>query len=248
MLLPMPAHQHGTEMITVKVGKNEASQEFSVHKDLICAVSPYFKGALNPGFQTSVDKTVKLENECPMAFAVLHHFLYTGIVSDDATFYTQNQIDEDLHWLRTLKLADFTLVHPLVLIAYERLRLLFSGTSGNIPSIPFIEELYEEGPLAKLQQYVVGHAVFLIRNGDSDDCDDWRNWKAILERKPEFGVAVAVQFAKHHSDLYPGHKYHPMTDPALYAHEIFPEPKKEVKTEVAAEQQPETDGNGGEQK
>ena len=245
MLLPMPAHQHGKDMITVKVGKDELCQEFSIHKNLICAISPYFKGALNPGFKTSVDKTVKLEEECPMAFAVLYHFLYTSKVSDETTFYTEGKIPKDLHWLRTLKLADFTLVHPLLLIAYERVRQLFSSTGNRVPSIAFIDELYDEVPLVNLQQYIVGHTVFWIR-GLSDQ--DWKEWKAVLDRRPQFGVAVAVQFAKYHSDLYLGHKKHPIKDHALYADEMFPEPKQEVKTEMAVEQQPGKDGNGGEQK
>ena len=229
MKLPMPAHQHGKEMVTVIVGNDSDSEEFSIHQSLACAASQYFRAALNSGFQGSTTNTVKLGHECPMAFAVLYHFLYTGQVSEDTTFYTQNRIPEDLHWLRTLKLADFTFVHSLLLVAYERLRQMFSVNSSRIPSTAFIDELYDDAPQEKLQQYIVGHTVYWIRNRSSDD---WKEWKAVLERKADFGVGVAVHFAKYHSNVYLGYKQHPMQDHALYADEIYPEPKAQVKLEI----------------
>ncbi len=81
-----------------------------------------------------------------MAFALLYHFLYPGKMSDDTTFYTQSRIPGDVHWLRSLKLADFTLVRPLVLVAYERVRQIFSSNSNTIPSTALIEELFDDAP------------------------------------------------------------------------------------------------------
>ena len=126
------------------------------------------------------------------------------------------------------------MVHSLVLIAYERVRQIFSIAHEKVPSTAFIDELYDEAPLAKLQQYVVGHTDYWIRNGD---LDDWKEWQAVLERKAQFGVAVAVQFANHYSDLYQGHKQHPIKDHALYADEIFPQPKSVIKTETVTGQE-----------
>lgn len=74
-----------------------------------------------------------------------------------------------------------------------------------------------------------------------------RSGKQRLNRKSQSGVAVAVQFAKYHSNLYLGHRQHPITDHALYADKIFPEPKKEVKTEMAAKQKSESGDDGSEE-
>ena len=232
---PLPAHQHGTEMITVKVGRGETRQEFSVHKRLITTVSQYFEGALNPGFETTSTKdTVLLEHQCPLAFAALFHFVYTGVVYKDASFYTRYTVQDDVHWLRTLKLAHITLIHPLLLIPYVRIRQLFGVDFNKVPSTAFIDELYDDTPQEDLQKYIVGHACWWII---SDPTEDWQEWESLFERQPEFGVAVATRFAKIHSMKYRGHDTHPFFDPALYAEVIFPEPYAEVEVEAGKEQE-----------
>ena len=234
MELPLPVREHGTEMVMVKVGRHEKCQEFSVHKRLITTVSLYFKGALNPGFQTTAKDTVILEHQCPLAFAVLFNYVYTGIVYQDASFFTQSSVQDDVLWLRTLKLAHITLIHPLLLISDLRIRRLFGDDVNKVPSTAFVDELYDETPQEDLQKYIVAHTCYWIIN---DPAKDWKEWKALFERQPEFGVAVAVRLAKTQSMQYKGHKNHTFNDPALNADVIFPEPRAEVKMEAGKEQE-----------
>ena len=224
----MPAHQHGKEMVTVKVGSGKQYQEFVVHKTPASALSKYFSSALNSGFKEASENIITLKDHHPVAFAVWYHYLYSGQVSADATFFMQSQTTEDVFWLRTLKLADFTMVHPLLVIAYERLRILFGSNQRNVPSIDFIDELYDDSPQEKIQQYIVAHTVFWIQQTSSGD---WKEWKNLIERQTEFGVAVAVHYAKVRSDIYQGDKSHPASDQALVADVLFPEPKNETKEE-----------------
>jgi BTB/POZ domain len=217
----MAAHQHGKEMATVKVGSGEQAQEFVIHKSLVCAASEYFRGALRSYFKESTNNTVTLEQECPLAFAVFYHFLYAGKVSEDTDFYTQSRVPEDVLWLRVLKLADFLLLHPLVVISYERIRQIFPNKT-IFPSRAFITELYDDAPQEKIQRYIVAHSAYRILN---DTTADWKLWKPVLEVKEAFGTAVAVQIAKTQSTAYLGYKGYPYQDPALYTDDLFPEPK-----------------------
>jgi hypothetical protein len=221
MQFPMPADQHGNDIITLIIGTGESARTYSVHKELLCSASEYFRAALGTGFKEAADKTLTMQDECPIAFAVIYGFLYTGEVRH-ASFYTRNQVTDQVLWLRTVKLADKIFIHALIVIAYNRLRELFAWDKRLIPEPAFIKELYsDDTPMEKLQRYIVGHCFHHInQHGD----EDWKEWKVALEAKEKFGLDIALHFAKVSANKFTGHKDHPASNAALNAEDLFPEP------------------------
>jgi len=68
------------EFVHVKVGTN--SQDFGVHKGLLCEASSYFKGALSGDFQEARENTVNLREDDVGTFQRFHLWLYTGCILD----------------------------------------------------------------------------------------------------------------------------------------------------------------------
>jgi hypothetical protein len=164
------------------------------------------------------DKTLTMQDECLIAFAVIHGFLYTGEVRD-AAFYTRKQINDQVLWLRTLKLADKIFTHPLIVVNYNRLRDLFAWSKRLIPKPVSIKVLYsDDTPMEKLQRYIFGHCFHHIKqHGD----EDWKEWKVALEAKQIFGLDFALHFAKVSANCFEGRGDHPARNPALNAEELF---------------------------
>ncbi|KAK6382445.1 hypothetical protein LTR65_010877 [Meristemomyces frigidus] len=75
---------------TVVVGFEEVS--FTVHRDLICRHSQYFKGAFEGGFSEATDGVVVLKQESVKDFALFAAWLYTGNIelpdADELTWYS----------------------------------------------------------------------------------------------------------------------------------------------------------------
>lgn len=67
--------------MTVCVGPD--CKAIDVHRDLICASSPFFKAALGPGWKESEERVVSLPEDDPSAFDLYVTWLYTqGITSN----------------------------------------------------------------------------------------------------------------------------------------------------------------------
>jgi hypothetical protein len=224
---PVPARQHGSSIVTVTVGTGLKIKTFRVHKNLLCAVSEYFQNALQKDFKEQSEGKVELTDQCPHAFATLYHYIYSGEVLD-AEFYTEALVAEDVHWLRTLKLADYVGINALVVEAYDRLKELFSSgkRASKLPTLTFIKELYDDFPQVPIQRYIVAHTVYWIAN---DSSTDWKDWKERFEIKADYGMDVAIHYAKIKSKVYQAHKSHPDDDAAMLADNLYPDPKgKEV--------------------
>lgn len=54
------------------------TEEFSVHEQLVCTSSDFFKGALNHGFKESSDRVIPLSEFKPESFKIYLQWLYTG--------------------------------------------------------------------------------------------------------------------------------------------------------------------------
>jgi hypothetical protein len=209
--LPLPASTHGTKIVNVHVGSGSIMQIYSIHKSLLCTASDYFIGALAGSFEESSTQVLELKRDCPIAFEVLYQWLYSGAVHH-ASFYTQSRITDDVLWLRVYKLANASLVDKLQEVAYSRLRDMFNMRSKAVPSLQFIEELYEHEEKEAhehIKDYTVAHTAFWIRQ---DNQGGWQEWKEVLEKKSRFGVAVAVHLAKLHSSDFDGCRSHPAGD------------------------------------
>jgi hypothetical protein len=209
--LPLPATTHGTKIVNVHVGSGSIMQIYSIHKSLLCVASDYFIGALAGNFEESSTQVLELKHDCPIAFEVLYQWLYSGAIHH-ASFYTRSRITDDVLWLRVYKLANASLVDKLQEVAYSRLRDMFNMRSKVVPSLQFIEELYqheEKEVHEHVKDYIVAHTAFWIHE---DNQGEWQEWKEVLEKKSRFGVAVAVHLAKLHSSDFDGCRSHPAGD------------------------------------
>ncbi|KAG9656966.1 hypothetical protein KCU95_g16738, partial [Aureobasidium melanogenum] len=80
-------------IVTVEVGPQK--QAFSIHKDLLCYYSDYFRGAFEGSFKEAVDGKIWLQKEDPTIFDVFNSFLYNrklqnadGLVGPSLSFAT----------------------------------------------------------------------------------------------------------------------------------------------------------------
>ncbi|KAI4243465.1 MAG: hypothetical protein L6R40_003467 [Gallowayella cf. fulva] len=64
-----------TQMVTIEVGPQKVP--FLVHKGLICGHSKYFSAAFNGFFKEAATQSIHLTEEDPVAFEILHIWLYT---------------------------------------------------------------------------------------------------------------------------------------------------------------------------
>ena len=188
-VFPMLSPAHGSETITVLVGNQYYARNFTIHKELLCAASKYFDGALKNGFKES-SSGLEMADDCPFAFEILYQWLYSGYVRDYASWYTNDKVPADLLWLRLYKLADCRLVEPLVKIAYARLQSIFAIEKRIAPTTEFLTELYDETGPDYLQRYVAFHTAYTINQGLGDAADRLKFHDA-LNKESGFGAAVA---------------------------------------------------------
>lgn len=226
---PIDPEALGNEMITIEVGKGDSSRTYTMHKGVLCKASKYFVGALQRGFKESLENKVMLPEHDPLAFALLCDYLYSGAVRN-AEYYTKGRIPSDVLWLRTFKLADATMIHSLVVIAYDRLIDAFNTTEYQVPSSPFAHELFHtDYPQDKLADYIVQHAAFCIWAGL--DKEGWEPWTKIIDSVNLFGTHLARHLTKLCRHDYTGPKMHPSTISQFNTDTMFPNPVEPVKAE-----------------
>lgn len=209
---PIPAQEQGSQIIDVHVGSGRTGQIFRIHRALLCSASPYYSRLLQGNFSESQQDEMLLKNECSMAFEVLYQYLYSGQVLK-AKFFTQSRIPDDVLWLRTYKLSHHTQIDSLLHESYSNIRQILHDEGRIVPSLTFISELYDDDICQEeLRLYVVAHTAYWIHNNSKGD---WREWEALMNHKPAFGLAVAIQLAKIHSSVYDGCREHPSQDDAF---------------------------------
>jgi hypothetical protein len=219
---PFPIHvdDQGIDIVTIKVGSENQTQAFKIHKWALIKASPYFFNALAGTFKEASDDTIELAEDDPIAFKVLYHYIYSGNVHA-ANFYSRSLIPDDVLWLRTFKLVHATEVRSLLHIAYARLREEFSPNARTVPSIEFVAELFDpDCPYQELEDFISGHSAWWILNG----CGQWTDWVALMDAVPLFGLAVAREIAKRKSGDFHGSKEHPVSDAVFDKDTLFPAP------------------------
>lgn len=214
---PIYIENHGMDMITIQVGRDEQSQSFAIHKGLLVEASPYFSNALLGEFKEAQQNTIELKDNDPIAFKVFYQYVYSGNVHG-ADFYTKGAIPDDVLWLRAFKLAHSTMAHDLLLIIYDRLRAEFSNATRTLPTLQFVAELCDQDePQLELEEYVAAHAAYWILH----DCGDWTAWVSVMEGVPDFALAVVRQIVKRKSSTHRGAECHPSDDPLFDKHTLF---------------------------
>ncbi|THX02282.1 hypothetical protein D6D13_08370 [Aureobasidium pullulans] len=82
--VPSKAPSNGSNcfrgIVVVEVGLEK--QAFSIHKDLLCFYSDYFRGAFDSGFKEAVEGKLSLPTEDPAIFDIFNGFIYTRQLRD----------------------------------------------------------------------------------------------------------------------------------------------------------------------
>lgn len=85
---------YASPQVKILVGQDETP--FSIHKDLLCHYSSYFRAALNGGFEEAAKNEIKLLDEDPQIFNVFLEWLYTGNLYEPRTTIDPNgKADEE---------------------------------------------------------------------------------------------------------------------------------------------------------
>ncbi|THY80361.1 hypothetical protein D6C92_10628 [Aureobasidium pullulans] len=67
-------------IVVVEVGPEK--QAFSIHKDLLCFYSDYFRGAFDSSFKEAAEGKLSLPTEDPAIFDIFNGFIYTRQLRD----------------------------------------------------------------------------------------------------------------------------------------------------------------------
>lgn len=129
------------------------------------------------------------------------------------------------------------MMQPLLHIAYDRIRELFTHSALRHPGILFAHELYDpEYPQEKLAEYIVAHSAFFIaHNLRFGSAYGWQDWVKLIDSVAPFGLDVARQLAKVCSNKYTGSKEHPQKDPRFDKDILFPHPPEPIEDTAALE-------------
>ncbi|KAF5869108.1 uncharacterized protein Bfra_011651 [Botrytis fragariae] len=82
-------------MIHIHVGND--LKDFGVHKDLVCHHSPYFKAALNSGFEEATTGIIKFPEVKVEVFELFYHWLYTQDLHLPLWDPTKSSSEEDTY-------------------------------------------------------------------------------------------------------------------------------------------------------
>ncbi len=64
----------------VKIIVGASSQEFNMHKGLLCDISPYFEACLKGNFKEAEEQTTKMPDEDAEVFKYFQHWAYTDCI------------------------------------------------------------------------------------------------------------------------------------------------------------------------
>ncbi|TGO42079.1 hypothetical protein BHYA_0013g00840 [Botrytis hyacinthi] len=67
-----------SEIVKLIVGPKGGNKTFLVHKDMLCAASPFFEAGFKPVWQKGGDATMELPEDDPIYFAPLVYWIYNN--------------------------------------------------------------------------------------------------------------------------------------------------------------------------
>jgi hypothetical protein len=142
---------------------------------------------------------LSLPEDCPVAFAVLHCWMYTGSFGTPEAYIADHKgehIDDDCFWLEVYRFGHCRLVTEMQKEGYKQLCKIFSSLTYVAPSVRFIEEVfdsdYEE---VLLRQYIVRYIISNMQ-GTGSAAEDWEEWEDLFTaRSQSFVTQVAIKLA-----------------------------------------------------
>lgn len=94
-IFPIRFSEHGSDVTTLIIDKDENGRSFRMCRDLLPQASKYFEYVLNDGFEESFS-SLGLPNNSPFAFEVLYQWRCSGEVMTSASWYTEEKLPTDL--------------------------------------------------------------------------------------------------------------------------------------------------------
>ena len=189
---------YGETIVKVLVGIDDEQKIFPVHKNLLCAVSELFEQQLNcPWFTCSREMTFApnyLRYENPCTFEVLQRWIYSGKVDNVSSYAGGDDLHEDEFWLGVYLLSEHLKVRAVQVIAFERFETVLPCKKPIVlPSMGFIEKLYDNGESAKaLQVYVSRHSAYwMLRSLKKAE-----KWTTLLEVDERYGMDTLKWISK----------------------------------------------------
>jgi hypothetical protein len=197
---PVLAKDHGSEMVTVTVGESSRwlSRTFTVHRNLLCSASGYFKDKIDDLEAKDFDEELEIElpHDCPVAFEVVYHWLYSGNIYQRAFYMHGTTMSSGLFWLEVYMFSgrrDFVQIPDK---AFQMLRQRFNGKKPKFASSDFIDRLYQPGcKELLLQKYLVCHTAFWLLERSTRD--EWiASRKSFEAEEGRFIFRVAAKLAE----------------------------------------------------
>ena len=220
---PIPASEHGSDMVTVVVGEKTEwpARTFTLHKNLLCHASDYFDRALNGPFLEGQKSELILADDCPAAFEVLYHWVYTGFFYQDKTFQPSQrrltpdyEMEYETYWLESYKFAECRLLPRMQDWAMSQLYDAYNNPDIYLPSTDFIERLFTpESGSALFQEFFIAYTAFWLADLSVEKNLD--NWKEFLQAcGGRLAMEVSLKLAEWNAVPDPiGGRCHPCREP-----------------------------------
>ena len=183
-----PQVEHGNETVKLIVGPQQ--KEFTIHKNLICVASEFFKAALASNFVEGNEQKVVLPEDDPQYFQVIYDWLYSGRVAGSVSTYLKKEdiCAGDIFWWKLYQIGDRLMIERLRMLAIDKIQNLFSGKNPFVPSKMFIAELCEDGKLPGLETYMTEHVIHWLQLSK-----DPAVWNVLPDAHPRFAEALAKE-------------------------------------------------------
>jgi hypothetical protein len=189
---------YGETIVQVRVGSGPIRKVFKVHKNLLCAVSDYFKEILI-GSSCTDSQDIKfasgvLDCEKPCTFEVFQRWMYSGKVDKASSYAGGDNLHEDHFWLNVYLLSVVLKVRAVQVIVFERFETVFPCEKPIfLPSKEFIDELWfwEEETMA-LRAYVAKHSAYWMLRAP----ENAEKWTKLLASDHSYGMDTLLWISK----------------------------------------------------
>lgn len=127
-------------VVRVRIGKDDTTRIFELHRGVLCFYSGYFQSALNGSFVEAQKGEVTLETEDPDIFKLFHYWIYTKRFTSD----TGTKDQTALSWQTLFNLWVFGDAHQIPLFQNTAADILVKKAleDHGVPTgyIPFVYE------------------------------------------------------------------------------------------------------------
>jgi BTB/POZ domain len=194
---------------TVRVSVGPAKASFSVHKNLVCKISPFFRGACNSLFKEALNDEIYLPEQDPEAFDIFLEWLYTRLIRFFPHPLNEQDIAENNAWW-ILVTQMYVLAQYLQITSFGNDVIDLIGRSIaqeqvlRNPQSEAIDLLYNStiGGCGLRRLYV----ALSVWRTNPDSFTNVKGWKAYLEGCPaeySHDLVISLQRKNHQLDEDP---------------------------------------------